>query len=210
VLDPGKRKTQTGYFWALARDDQSWGGAAPPGVAFTYAPGRSGQYADDILKGFSGILQVPSHCLQANNCRVIDGYAGYNRLLKRVDDRVALAYCWAHARRKLYDVAQSGTAPIAEDGLKQIAALYQIERGCGQKLGLFSRHKAEAFTIFNWASATKGHPDMCCVLPADAGVNLVNKLGRGEGPPITRIEELGLQASEEAFTCGIVLRARLS
>jgi len=60
VLDPGKRKTKTGYFWALARDDRPWTGAAPPGVAFTYAPGRSGQYADDILKGFSGILQVPS------------------------------------------------------------------------------------------------------------------------------------------------------
>lgn len=69
----------------------------------------------DILKGFSGILQV-------------DGYAGYNRLLKRVDDRVALAYCWAHARRKLHEVAQSGTAPIAEEGLRQIAALYRIEK----------------------------------------------------------------------------------
>lgn len=115
VLDPGKRKTKTGYFWALARDDRPWAGAAPPGVAFTYAPGRSGQYADDILKGFSGILQV-------------DGYAGYNRLLKRVDDSVALSYCWAHARRKLHEVAQSGTAPIAEEGLKQIAALYRIEK----------------------------------------------------------------------------------
>ena len=60
MLDPGKRKTKTGYFWALARDDRPWAGAAPPCVAFTYAPGRSGQYADDILKGFSGILQVPS------------------------------------------------------------------------------------------------------------------------------------------------------
>lgn len=115
VLDPGRRKTKTGYFWALARDDRPWGGAAPPGVAFTYAPGRSGQYADDILKCFSGILQV-------------EGYAGYNRLLKRADDQVALAYCWAHARRKLHEVAQSGTAPIAEDGLKQIAALYRIEK----------------------------------------------------------------------------------
>lgn len=115
VLDPGKRKTKTGYFWALARDDRPWGSTAPPGVAFTYASGRSGQYADDILKGFSGILQV-------------DGYAGYNRLLKRADDQVALAYCWAHARRKLHEVAQAGTAPIAEDGLKQIAALYRIEK----------------------------------------------------------------------------------
>ena len=112
---PGKRKTETGYFWALARGDRPWAGAAPPGVAFTYAPGRSGQYADNILKGFSGILQV-------------DGYAGYNRLLKRVDDTVALSYCWAHARCKLHEVAQSGTAPIAEEGLKQIAALYRIEK----------------------------------------------------------------------------------
>lgn len=40
VLDPGSRKTKTGYFWALARDDRPWNGSAPPGVAFTYAPGR--------------------------------------------------------------------------------------------------------------------------------------------------------------------------
>ena len=112
---PHPRKTKTGYFWTLARDDRPWCGAAPPGIAFTYAPGRSGQYADDILKGFSGILQV-------------DGYAGYNRLLKRADDNVVLAYCWAHAPRRLHEVAQSGTAPIAEDGLKQIAALYRIEK----------------------------------------------------------------------------------
>lgn len=134
VLDPGKRKTKTGYFWALARDDRPWCGAAPPGVAFAYAPGRSGQYADDILKGFSGILQV-------------DGYAGYNRLLKRVDDRDALAYCWAHARRKLHEVAQSGTAPIAEDGLKQIAALYRIEkdiRGLAPEVRLAARQNRSA------------------------------------------------------------------
>ena len=42
VLDPGRRKTKTGYFWALARDDRPWGGGAPPGVAFSYAPGRGG------------------------------------------------------------------------------------------------------------------------------------------------------------------------
>ncbi|NYI29957.1 transposase [Sulfitobacter geojensis] len=58
VLAPGRKRTKTGYFWALARDDRSWGGDDPPGVAFTYAPGRSGQHADNILKGFSGILQI--------------------------------------------------------------------------------------------------------------------------------------------------------
>lgn len=115
VLDPGRRKTKTGYFWALARDDRPWGGDDPPGVAFTYAPGRSGQFAEDILKGFTGTLQV-------------DGYAGYNRLLKRPAQDVRLAYCWAHARRKLHEVAQTGTTPIADEGLRRIAALYRIEK----------------------------------------------------------------------------------
>lgn len=113
VLDPGRRKTKTGYFWALARDDRSWGGGAPPGVAFSYAPGRGGQHAEQILQGFSGILQV-------------DGYAGYNRLLKPGHD-IRLAYCWAHARRKLVEITRTGPAPIAEDGVKRIGELYCIE-----------------------------------------------------------------------------------
>jgi transposase len=82
VLDPGAKKTKTGYFWALARDDRPWGGTAPPGVAFTYAPGRGGQHAERILQGFGGILQV-------------DGYAGYNRLIapERSGPGIQLAYC---------------------------------------------------------------------------------------------------------------------
>ncbi len=79
------------------------------------APGRGGKYATEILQGFDGILQV-------------DGYAGYNRLLdRRENGDIQLAYCWAHARRKLYDVAKANAAPIAQEGLKQIAALYRIE-----------------------------------------------------------------------------------
>lgn len=116
VLDPGSRKTKTGYFWALARDDRPWSGHAPPGVAFTYAPGRGGQHAERILQGFSGVLQV-------------DGYAGYNRLVApdRIAPNIRLAYCWAHARRKLVEIARNGPAPIAEDGVKRIGELYRIE-----------------------------------------------------------------------------------
>lgn len=116
VLDPGRGRTKTGYLWALARDDRPWGGTDPPGVAYFYAPGRGGEHAEGFLSGFAGILQV-------------DGYAGYNRLRNahRQNGSLRLAYCWAHARRKLYDVAQSGDSPIAEDGLRQIAALYRIE-----------------------------------------------------------------------------------
>jgi transposase len=117
VLDPGRGKVKTGYFWALGRDDRPWAGTSPPGVCFTYAPGRSGQYADDILSGFGGVLQV-------------DGYAGYNRLIdpkRRDGPPITLAYCWAHARRKLYELTRHNAAPLAHEGLKQIAALYRIE-----------------------------------------------------------------------------------
>ncbi len=116
VLDPGARKTKTGYFWALARDDRPWGGTAPPGVAFTYAPGRGGQHAERILQGFGGILQV-------------DGYAGYNRLIApdRSGPGIQLAYCWAHARRKLIEIIRTGPAPIAEEGVTLIRELYAIE-----------------------------------------------------------------------------------
>ena len=115
VLDPGRGNVKKGYFWSLARDDRPWGGDDPPGVAFTYAPGRSGKHAVEILQGFSGILQV-------------DGYTGYNRVIDpKRKANVQLAYCWAHARRKLFELTQNSAAPIAEAGLKQIAALYRIE-----------------------------------------------------------------------------------
>jgi hypothetical protein len=92
----GSRKTKTGYFWALTRDDRPWSGGAPPGVAFTYAPGRGGLHAERILQGFTGILQV-------------DGYAGYNRLIAadRVGPDIRFAYCWAHARRKLVEITRT-------------------------------------------------------------------------------------------------------
>jgi len=131
VLDPGRRKTKTGYLWALARDDRPWNGEDPPGVAFAYAPGRSGQHGEDMLTGFRGTLQV-------------DGYAGYNRLARRAETPLKLAYCWAHARRKLMDVAKNNVAPIADEGLKQIAALYRIEadiRGLSAEVRLAVRQE---------------------------------------------------------------------
>jgi len=141
VLNPGSGKTKKGYFWALARDDRAWSGPEPPGVAFTYAPGRSGKYASEILQGFSGILQV-------------DGYAGYNRVLDLRDNQpIGLAYCWAHARRKLYELTHNNVAPTAEVGLKQIAALYRIEaqaRGtsANERLALRQTKSAPKITAF--------------------------------------------------------------
>jgi transposase len=92
------------------------GGTAPPGVVFCYADGRGGKHATEFLTGFSGTLQV-------------DGYTGYNALTKsgRNSGPVKLAYCWAHARRKIKEVHDRDGSPIAGEGLKRIAKFYKIE-----------------------------------------------------------------------------------
>ena len=116
VLDPGRGRTKTGYLWALARDERGWGGADPPGVVYFYGDGRSGDFAAEFLKGFTGALQV-------------DGYAGYKQLTRegRSGGPIVLANCWAHARRKLKEIFDASGSPIAGEGLKQIAELYRIE-----------------------------------------------------------------------------------
>lgn len=117
VLDPGAGKTKTGYLWALTRDDRGWGGEDPPAVVFTYAPGRHGAHAMNILTGFDGILQV-------------DGYTGYDAMAepRRIGGNpLMLAYCWAHARRKLHDIYQKDGSEIAAEGLRRIAQIYKVE-----------------------------------------------------------------------------------
>jgi len=53
-----------------------------------------------------------------------DGYAGYARLYDR---DVTEAACWAHARRKFFDVHAATQSPLALEALQRIAALYAIE-----------------------------------------------------------------------------------
>jgi transposase len=116
VLDPGRGRTKTGYLWALARDDRRWGGADPPGVIYAYAPGRGAEHAARLLQGFSGVLQV-------------DGYAAYKtvRGKRGPDAPLVLAHCWAHGRRQLREIFDRDASPIAEEGLRRIACLYEIE-----------------------------------------------------------------------------------
>jgi transposase len=116
VLDPGRGRTKTGYFWTLARDDRPWSGKDPPAVLYSYAPGRGAEHAVTLLKGFAGVLQT-------------DGYAAYQGLTnpRRDGGAVTLAHCWAHVRRKFYDIAQGSPSPVAAEALRRIAVLYAIE-----------------------------------------------------------------------------------
>jgi len=113
VLDPGRGRTKTGYFWAIARDDRAWAGADPPAVVYTYAPGRGAEHAIALLEDFSGVLQT-------------DGYSAYKTLAGR-NRAVTLAHCWSHLRRKFIDLAKGGSAPIATEALRRIGELYAIE-----------------------------------------------------------------------------------
>lgn len=117
VLDPGRRRTKKGFFWAVASDDRGYGGAGPPIVLFRYAPGRSGAYAEKFLEGFRGrFLQC-------------DGYEGYDRLtrVQRPEGPWTLVHCWSHLRRRFVKLVRNTKSPIAEAALRQIAALYAVE-----------------------------------------------------------------------------------
>jgi transposase len=112
VLDPGRRRTRTGRLWVYARDQRGWSGSDPPAAIYFYEPDRRAQRPKDHLKGYSGVLHV-------------DGYAGFEQLTG--DDRIVLAACWSHTRRKFYDVHQATGSPIAGEAVRRIAALYAIE-----------------------------------------------------------------------------------
>ena len=112
VLDPGRGRTKTGRLWVYAREQRGWGGPAPPAAVYLFAPDRKAERPMTHLRGYKGVLHV-------------DGYAGFERLTARGD--IVLAACWAHTRRKFYDVHQQTGSPVAEEALRRIADLYAIE-----------------------------------------------------------------------------------
>lgn len=114
VLAPGTGKTKTGRLWTYVRDDQASGSTAPPAVYFRYSPDRKGEHPRAHLRDYRGILQA-------------DGYAGFNGLYDRADHPLIEAACWAHWRRKFFDIQQASDSPLALEALQRIGALYEIE-----------------------------------------------------------------------------------
>jgi transposase len=116
VLCPGRGTTRQGRLWAYVRDDRPAGGTDPPAVWFAYSPDRKGEHPRRHLKDFIGILQA-------------DGYAGFDRLYNDQDPHhpIKEAACWAHVRRKFYDIHVATDSPIASEALTRIGELYGIE-----------------------------------------------------------------------------------
>jgi transposase len=115
VLQPGRKTTKTGRLWGYARDDRASNDHSPAAVWFTYTPDRKGIHPQTHLKGFKGIVQA-------------DAYAGYDKVYE--SEQITEAACWAHARRKFYDLAQATGSPVARAALEKIAQLYAIEKAC--------------------------------------------------------------------------------
>jgi transposase len=116
TLAPGSGKTKTAWLWTYARDDRTFGGTAPPMVAYRFEDSRGGENVERHLAGYTGLLQV-------------DGWGAYNRLAeaKRVGGPLQLAACWAHLRRKFFELHVSGVSHVASETIERMAGLWVVE-----------------------------------------------------------------------------------
>jgi transposase len=116
VLYPGRGTTKQGRLWTYVRDDRPAANLDPPAVWFAYTPDRKGVHPSRHLKDFKGILQA-------------DGYAGFDRLFNDSDPAhpIQEAACWAHVRRKFFDIHVATDSPLALEALNRIGELYAIE-----------------------------------------------------------------------------------
>jgi transposase len=122
-----KLKTRTGRIWTYVRDDRPFGGTDPPAAVFFYSSDRAAIHPERHLAGYRGILQA-------------DAYSGFNALYKptRQPGAITPAGCWAHARRKFFELADIASkarrktsaviSPIAFEAVRKIDAIFMLER----------------------------------------------------------------------------------
>ena len=113
VLAPGTGRTKTGRLWVYVRDERPFAGPRPPAALFSYSADRKGEHPRAHLNGFTGVVHA-------------DGYAGFNELF--AGNRIVEAGCWAHVRRKFFEVHAATGSPIAKQALDRIARLYAVEQ----------------------------------------------------------------------------------
>ena len=121
-----KGQAVTGRAWVYVRDDRPFAGHAPPAAVFFYSRDRTGEHPERHLHGYAGILQA-------------DAYAGFNRLYAgdRRPGPITEAACWAHSRRKFFELADvtakargklAAIAPLALAAVIRIDAIFDVER----------------------------------------------------------------------------------
>ena len=141
-LDPGAGKTKRAYLWTWRSNDLDTG---PPIVVFDYQTSRSGKHADSFLGNWRGHLMV-------------DDYSGYKHLFG--EQRITELACWAHARRKFFDLHAANPSPIAEAALAHMARLYQLEAEAKEatpeeRLALRSQSREQLAEFHVWLTETR-------------------------------------------------------
>jgi hypothetical protein len=149
VLAPGLGRTKTGRLWVYVRDDRPFAGKAAPAAAYFYSPDRGGEHPAAHLATFTGLLQA-------------DGYAGFAALYDPARTKpgpIIEVACWAHCRRKIFDVWDATKSPVAREALDRIGAIYDIEaRARFAPTAERVAHRTETAPLleafFTWAEAT--------------------------------------------------------
>ena len=151
VLAPGLGRTATGRLWVYVRDDRLFAGPAPPAAAYFYSPDRGAEHPTAHMASFTGFLQA-------------DGYAGFEGLYTPARTKpgpITEVACWAHCRRKIFDVWETTKSPIAKEALDRIAAVYAIEdKARFAPAAERVEHRKETASLLNaffvWVGATVG------------------------------------------------------
>ena len=101
----------------MVRDDRPFGGCDPPAATYFYSPDRRGEHAAAFLKDYAGLLQA-------------DAFSGFGQLYGpgRPAGEIIEAACWAHARRRFFELAELKKAPMAIEAVRRIDALFATER----------------------------------------------------------------------------------
>lgn len=107
--EPERSNTTKSYMWLYMT-----GATLNPAIVYSYQETRQGDHAKTYLQGFKGTLQT-------------DGYSGYHCVVEQ--EGVDAAGCWAHARRKFFDVwtLANKKEGAASKALDVIGKLYVIE-----------------------------------------------------------------------------------
>jgi transposase len=112
-----RNKCVTGRLWTYVRDDRPFSGQTAPAALYYYSPTRGAEHPEKHLATYSGLMQA-------------DAYSGYNGLYVagRQPGDIVEAACWAHGRRKFFELADLQKAPVAIEALRRIDELFAIER----------------------------------------------------------------------------------
>ena len=128
---------------------QVWAVSSPDAVCYRLDESRGADAADALLQDFEGTVMC-------------DGYSAYQALKKRGGD-FTLAHCWAHARRKFFEL-QETFPKEREQALALIQQLYDIDRSLKDKppeqrlRGRQQRAGPVLKDIHRWALAQRALP----------------------------------------------------